>query len=98
YAHADPERLAALLETDSCPDAGPLLGSGYLAFTVDEGGDRERHQGIVAIEGGDLAEMALHYFRTSEQLLCHLHLACRQTHAGWRAGALILEQVAGAGG
>jgi molecular chaperone Hsp33 len=27
-----------------------------------------------------------------------MHLACQQTPAGWRAGALILEKVAGAGG
>lgn len=98
YALADPERLAALLATDSSPNAKKLLGSGYLAFTVDEGGDRERHQGIVAIEGNNLAEMALHYFQTSEQLRCHLHLACRRTDAGWRAGALILEKVAGDAG
>jgi molecular chaperone Hsp33 len=42
--------------------------------------------------------MALHYFRTSEQLRCFLHLACEPTDAGWRAGALILEKIAGAGG
>ena len=42
--------------------------------------------------------MALHYFETSEQLRCQLHLAAAPTEAGWRAGALILERVAGAGG
>jgi molecular chaperone Hsp33 len=42
--------------------------------------------------------MALHYFATSEQLACRLHLACAHTAAGWRAGALILERVAGDGG
>ena len=36
----------------------------------------ERHQGIVAITGDSLAEMALHYFETSEQLQCALRLAC----------------------
>jgi molecular chaperone Hsp33 len=42
--------------------------------------------------------MALHYFRTSEQLRCFVHLACEQTEDGWRAGALVLEKIAGAGG
>jgi molecular chaperone Hsp33 len=42
--------------------------------------------------------MALHYFRTSEQLRCLVHLACEETGNGWRAGALILEKIAGAGG
>jgi molecular chaperone Hsp33 len=98
YAHASPEKLEALLAADASPSAGALLGSGYLAFTVDQGDQQNRHQGIVAIEGGSLAEMALHYFETSEQLRCQVRLACAQTAAGWRAGALVLEKVAGAGG
>ena len=98
YARAKPEALAALLATTPSPAANDLLGGGYLAFTVDQGPEQNRHQGIVTIEGGNLAEMALHYFSTSEQIRCMLHLACEQTDAGWRAGALILEKVAGAGG
>ena len=89
--------LEALLERDPAPSAEALLGTGYLAFTVDQGGEQNRHQGIVSIQGGTLAEMALHYFDTSEQLICQVHLACEQTPSGWRA-ALILEKVAGAGG
>jgi molecular chaperone Hsp33 len=98
YARAKPDALAALLQTTPTPAASDLLGGGYLAFTVDQGPEQNRHQGIVTIEGGNLAEMALHYFSTSEQIRCMLHLACEPTEAGWRAGALILEKVAGAGG
>jgi molecular chaperone Hsp33 len=98
YARAKPQKLEALLQTDPSPTADQLLGGGYLAFTVDQGPDQHRHQGIVTIEGGNLAEMALHYFRTSEQLRCFVHLACDETPDGWRAGALVLEKIAGAGG
>jgi molecular chaperone Hsp33 len=98
YARAAPERLDALLAASPAPTAAGLLGKGYLAFTVDQGGERERHQGIVAIEGDSLAEMAMHYFRTSEQLGCWVRLACAETPNGWRAGALILERVAAEGG
>jgi molecular chaperone Hsp33 len=98
YARAEASRLEELLSTDPSPSAETLLGSGYLAFTVDQGPQQNRHQGIVTIEGGSLAGMALHYFDTSEQLRCQVHLACEPTEAGWRAGALILEKVAGAGG
>jgi molecular chaperone Hsp33 len=98
YARANPAQLAALLETDPTPTAAALLGSGYLAFTVDQGADVDQHQGIVAIEGESLADMALHYFATSEQLQCSVRLACAQTPAGWRAGALILERIPGQGG
>jgi molecular chaperone Hsp33 len=98
YARGDGEKLAALLKRHPQPTASQLLGSGYLAFTVDQGPEMDRYQGIVAIEGASLAEMALHYFRTSEQLRCFLRLAAAPTDAGWRAGALILEKVAGSGG
>jgi molecular chaperone Hsp33 len=78
--------------------ARALLGDGYLAFTVDQGPDRSPQQGIVALEGETLAAMAEHYFATSEQLACQVHLAAGETPDGWRASALILERIAGAGG
>lgn len=98
YARPVADRLEALLAADPEPPATQLLGQGYLAFTVDQGPDTERHQGIVAIEGRHLADMAMHYFQTSEQLRCFIRLAAGETAAGWRAGALILERVAGEGG
>lgn len=98
YARADPDRLAALLRDNPSPSASDLLGRGYLAFTVDQANADHRHQGIVAIDGDSLAAMALHYFETSEQLRCQVHLACEKTAQGWRAGALVLEKIAGAGG
>jgi molecular chaperone Hsp33 len=98
YARADSEQLAELLAAHPAPTAMQLLGSGYLALTVDQGPETERHQGIVDIEGETLADMALHYFRTSEQLRCTIRLACGRTEAGWRAAALVLEQTAAAGG
>jgi len=98
YARAEPDRLASVLADDPSPGAPRLLGGGYLAFTVDQGPDTDRHQGIVAIEGASLAEMAMHYFETSEQLRCSVRLACARTAEGWRAGAFILEKVAGQGG
>ncbi len=98
YARADEDRLAALLAETSRPTAAQLLGAGYLAFTVDQGSDTERYQGIVSLEGETLSDMALHYFRTSEQLQYDVRLAAGQTPDGWRAAALILERVAGEGG
>ena len=98
YARADADKLATLLAAEPDPSAAALLGHGYLAFSVDQGPDRERHQGIVSIEGDSLADMALHYFQTSEQLQCTVRLACARTPLGWRAAALILERVAREGG
>lgn len=98
YARAAPEQLAALLAANAQPSAADLLGEGYLALTADQGPDTERYQGIVSIAGQTLAEMALHYFETSEQLRYALHLASARAGGFWRASALILEKVAGAGG
>ena len=98
YARADAERLAPLVADGAMPTAAALLGAGYLAFTCDQGPEMERYQGLVAIEGETLTDMTGAYFRSSEQLATHVHLACAETPAGWRAGALILERVAGAGG
>jgi molecular chaperone Hsp33 len=93
YARVNPE--VALPPDASARD---LLGNGYLAFTVDQGPDREPQQGIVALEGDSLAAMAEHYFATSEQLNCKVYLAAGETDSGWRASALIIERIAGAGG
>lgn len=98
YARADAERLAPLVAEGATPAAAALLGQGYLAFTCDQGPEMERYQGLVAIEGETLTDMTGTYFRNSEQLATHVHLACARTPAGWRAAALILERVAGAGG
>ena len=98
YARAAPAKLAEALAAEPEPAAGALLGQGYLAFTCDQGPEMDRYQGIVAIEGATLTEMTEHYFRTSEQLRTFVRLACERTAAGWRAGALIMERVAGAGG
>jgi len=93
----------ARAEAESLPEgeklsAEALLGQGYLAFTVDQGAEMDRYQGIVAIEGSSLAEMTGHYFATSEQLASRVWLAAAPTAAGWRATALILERVATQGG
>jgi molecular chaperone Hsp33 len=93
YVRLDPEADIPAEAT-----AKTMLGDGYLAFTVDQGLDREPQQGIVAIEGDTLAAMAAYYFETSEQLACRVFLAAAPTPAGWRAAALVLERIAGAGG
>lgn len=45
-----------------------IIGAGRLAFTVDQGPDTERYQGITELDGATLTECAQNYFRNSEQL------------------------------
>ncbi|HTZ76820.1 MAG TPA: Hsp33 family molecular chaperone [Stellaceae bacterium] len=93
YAQYDAEKLAqaAAGGGNSVPR---LLGAGYLAFTVDQGEDTERYQGIVALEGATLAECIHHYFRQSEQIATAIKVAVRQDGEGrWRGGALTLQRL-----
>ena len=48
-ARFDKDRLEAL--GPASPGTGELLGSGYLAMTIDQGSDRSRYQGVVALAG-----------------------------------------------
>jgi len=104
YAQFDAKRLgemtAEITAAGGSPSVPRLLGAGYIAFTVDQGEDTERYQGIVEIMGATLAECAQHYFRQSEQLQAGLKLAvARAGEAGaWRAGGLMLQRVPPEGG
>jgi len=101
YARFSAERLAEL------PADGRLLGEGHLAMTIDRGGDTERYQGVVPLEGESLTEAADTYFRQSEQLPTFIRLAvARHYRAGragsrswtWRAGGLLVQKLTREGG
>jgi len=98
YAAFDRE---AVLAGDDAPGREPvprLLGAGHLAFTVDQGSDTERYQGIVELEGATLSDCAHTYFRQSEQIATVIKLAAAPVEGAWRAGALMLQRVPGEGG
>ena len=70
-----------------------LIGTGLLAFTVDQGEFTERYQGIVELSGDTLAECLQHYFRQSEQLDAGIRLAVGRRDGRWRAGALMVQRL-----
>jgi molecular chaperone Hsp33 len=98
YARFDAERVAA---AEAAGEAAPgaLLGTGTLAMTVDQGAYMSRYQGVVALEGQSLEEVAHSYFRQSEQIPTRVRLAVgeilhRENGAierTWRAGGLIVQ-------
>jgi len=106
YAQYDADRMAALEAAG--PDASStapvprLLGGGYLAFTIDQGGERQRYQGVVQLEGATLSECAHAYLRQSVQIDAAINLAVGRVRAGpggetWRAGALMVQRTAESG-
>jgi len=104
YAQLDQARLDAALDSATESPVPRLLGNGHLAFTVDQGPQTERYQGIVDIAGATMAECANHYFRQSEQLDAAIVLAAGQVpdaaggRARWRAAGITLQRIPGAAG
>ncbi|PWV99936.1 molecular chaperone Hsp33 [Hoeflea marina] len=99
YARFDEERLA---EAEAAGRTSPteLLGTGILAFTIDQGEYMQRYQGIVEMKGESLHEMAETYFRQSEQIPTILKLAVAelltrdedgQSRHHWRSGGLVVQ-------
>ena len=71
-----------------------LMGTGYLAFTVDQGQYAERYQGIVELQGDSLKSSIQHYFAQSEQINTAINLATQRDENGnWRAGAIMLQHM-----
>jgi molecular chaperone Hsp33 len=96
YAQYDAAKLAQATANGAAPTTSVprLMGAGYLAFTVDQGEDTERYQGIVALEGATLADCIHHYFRQSEQIATGIKVAVRQDAQGrWRGGCLTLQRL-----
>jgi molecular chaperone Hsp33 len=90
YVRHDPEMVAGLPEEPSLPD---LFGKGYLAITFDQPLAKERYQGIVPLEGKNLAEAAQSYFAQSEQIPSLVRLAAAKRGDHWFAGGLLLQHL-----
>lgn len=71
-----------------------LPADGTLAVTIDNAVTQTRYQGLVPLEGADLAQGFEQYFQRSEQLPTRLVLATG-THA---CAGIMLQRIAGGGG
>lgn len=101
YARVDSGTLASLTAAGETVDANAALGQGHLAITIDAGGDAERYQGVIALDGGTLAQGAAAYFQQREALPTFIRLAVAQHYAGaknglpaalqWRGGGIMIQ-------
>ena len=90
YVRHDKERLAdATME----PGLKELFGKGCLAITFDQPIANERYQGIVPLEGKNLAEAAQSYFAQSEQIPSLVRLEGEKRDGHWFAGGLLLQHL-----
>ncbi len=79
-------------------DAAHLLGSGYMAFTVDQGENTERYQGIVELKNESLLESMQAYFTQSEQIRTGTRLAVGMVDGRWRGAAIMIQDMPEEGG
>lgn len=94
YAQFDEEALRKAGDDVDIAPAPALLGKGYIAFTVDQGADTDRYQGIVELSGKTLADCVQHYFRQSEQIDTGVTVSVGRDEAGgWRAGAIMMQRL-----
>ena len=103
YARFDADAVARAVELGETKP-GQLLGKGHLAMTVDQGVHMERYQGIVALEGNSLEEVAHTYFKQSEQIPTAVRIAVAQLSRrgdpkpAWRAGGMLVQFIPSEGG
>jgi molecular chaperone Hsp33 len=90
YVRHDPEPLEA---ASANPSLKELFGEGFLAITFDQPVSDERYQGIVPLEGKNLAEAAQSYFAQSEQIPSLVRLAAEKKGEHWSAGGLLLQHL-----
>lgn len=82
--------------TDEIEAAPHLLGGGILAFTVDQGKDTELYQGMVELQGKNLTECALRYFKQSEQIDTDIKLFLKAPEgesSSWSVGGIMLQKL-----
>src|SRR6185312_11845366 len=77
YARFDADAVQKAIDLGETKP-GQLLGKGHLAMTVDQGAHMDRYQGIVALEGGSLEDVAHTYFQQSEQVPTLVRIAVGQ--------------------
>lgn len=101
YARFDDDKLEqAIKDGKVAPEQ--LLGKGTLALTIDQGAHMQRYQGIVALDGANLEEIARNYFDQSEQIPTDVRLAVAtlvdrnsegQPKQSWRAGGVLVQHL-----
>ena len=91
YVRHDPERLAQL---GANPSLYALFGKGYLAITFDMATTGQRYQGIVPLEGNNLAEACESYFAQSEQVPTLIRVGVQSSASGCIAGGMLVQHLA----
>lgn len=93
--HEEDVARAVQVDETSLPH---LLGQGHIAFTVDQGADTDRYQGIIELIGANISDCIHQYFRQSEQLETAIKVAAHKTSIEgcadrWQASAIMVQRM-----
>lgn len=93
------EEAQVLRKTEGEIEPAPhWLGQGNLIFTIDQGKNTDLYQGVVDLQGKNLAECALRYFKNSEQIDTHLRLFLQKDEKNWKAAGILIQKMPTKGG
>lgn len=96
------KKAKALRKTEDIIEQVPhLVGGGHMAFTIDQGPNTDLYQGVVDLQGKTLSEIALRYFKLSEQIDTSLKLFVKYPQGesdSFLAAGIMLQKVPLKGG
>ena len=99
YDAKEIEKAQELRKTEGEIEPTPhWLGQGSLIFTIDQGKQTDLYQGVVDLQGKNLEECALRYFKYSEQIDTHLRLYVQKSEDGWKSAGILIQKMPTIGG
>ncbi|MEQ8733633.1 MAG: Hsp33 family molecular chaperone HslO [Rhodospirillaceae bacterium] len=100
--HADQMPTENVQEGEQ-PSLLHLMGTGHIAFTVDQGPDTDRYQGIIELAGSSIGDCVHQYFQQSEQLETAIKIVAGRSNPGdqssaWQVSAILVQRMPSEGG
>ncbi len=75
-----------------------LMGSGYMAFTIELNGPNQRYQGIVELSGKTVSDAVISWFKNSDQVHTKFITKTEKRNGVWVAATLMVQKIAQEGG
>lgn len=88
------KKAQIIRKTEGMLESAPyFLGSGHMGFTVDQGENMEKYQGIVKLDGVTLGECANKYFEQSEQIETDIKIFVGGDNNNIKAAAFMIQKM-----
>ncbi|MEI7668834.1 MAG: Hsp33 family molecular chaperone HslO [Pseudomonadota bacterium] len=103
YAEVNDEKISEITKKskNNILPLNKIMGKGYLAVTLDEGGSKERHQSLVELNSDSISDAFSEYFRQSNQVEIAIKVIINKPNKdnkSWSASGIIIERMPIEGG